>query len=626
MDTYFYFSRWFPNEAFPGLTKATAFRFLILVFLFLAVWRYAKSGLKFILPLVFVYAVYECGQEFWQETKGAALFKDDHPSFMFRLWMFGEIFPKLICYNPFWNAGQISYYMIPSGALIPGILLWPLWSIADVEQVYTPALMFFYLLFVPGLVAVSVRLVGGSWSAAHIGALLGLAVTREHFLWLLHYGTLGYTLSMPLLLLAIALLCGALKKQYLSWGALIALVISSVLYLCWPAGIIFGIPLLIALALNAKLLNRELCGRGLVAAVLIGLCMLPLVLAMQHHSRLSDLSALSHHHRAVSSVLVDFGMQLLKGHPLILCFGLFGVFFLEDKIVRRFFVPMILGLLIFTAFGDLWKPQYEVKRAALALFYVGAIPAALYIDDLFKRREKLWAVPSAIAISLLVVTGMSASRFYANQCLENYNTLRPYMQELKEWVGNNTESNERLMFAGPTRHAYGGGHVAYLAKQMNRELFACDYYAFSERLTDYEFPPLPYRNTQQGVAEYVQLYDIDYAISYHRDWVYFFRKNPDLYQETAKVKAGERTVVLFKIKTDSTRFYEGSGQVQAALNKINVTLDNAQQRAVIKYHWVDNLVVDTPASIAPFEVGKHRFIAIEPNGMSEVKIRHEKWF
>ena len=41
-------------------------------------------------------------------THGVPLYRDDHPSFIFRLWEFGRAFPRFVTYNPYWNAGVVD--------------------------------------------------------------------------------------------------------------------------------------------------------------------------------------------------------------------------------------------------------------------------------------------------------------------------------------------------------------------------------------------------------------------------------------------------------------------------------------------------------------------------------------
>ena len=49
------------------------------------------------------------------------------------------------------------------------------------------------------------------------------------------------------------------------------------------------------------------------------------------------------------------------------------------------------------------------------------------------------------------------------------------------------------LFAGETVHGYGGGHVAVLAYLTGRQMMACDYYAFSPDLVEYNYPPREWR-------------------------------------------------------------------------------------------------------------------------------------
>ena len=88
----------------------------------------------FALPFVMIAA---SAVAFARETGLSPLYRDDHPSFLFRIWIFSESFPQLIYYNPLWNGGKIATYVVASGATGPGLLFLPFLWIWPIEQIYS---------------------------------------------------------------------------------------------------------------------------------------------------------------------------------------------------------------------------------------------------------------------------------------------------------------------------------------------------------------------------------------------------------------------------------------------------------------------------------------------------------
>ena len=70
--------------------------------------------------LVFVGSQVACFHGLLSTTGGEALYRTDHPSFMFRLFEFTRTFPQLVNYNPYWNGGTEHFVGVTSGIAGPG--------------------------------------------------------------------------------------------------------------------------------------------------------------------------------------------------------------------------------------------------------------------------------------------------------------------------------------------------------------------------------------------------------------------------------------------------------------------------------------------------------------------------
>ena len=581
------------------------------------------------LGLGLIACVVATGLSFFEATGGDPIYRDDHPAFLLRFNVFAETFPQILYYNPWWNGGKSASYLVTSGSLGPGIFFWPIWKFGNVESTYSTVLFFYACVMTPLIGMWSVRLIGGRWMAAIATALLCLCATRHYHLWLLHYGTIGFTFSMPFLLLAAAALYRVLWLDMIDWRTGVILVASSFFFLSWPAAVPMGLPLVVAALVSLKQFSMRKTYFLAACGFVIALLLMPHLNAILNHSRAADLAASESARLTFDALFVEGGGVLVErlrnGHPLILFFGIAGVFFLRIPGFRLFYGAMVVTFLLEVSVLGQIKPQAELKRAAVPLFFLAAVPAGFWIDRLF-RSKQVWAHGAqAVVAVLLVLGGWNNRTFFSGERLEKFDPKQPYIDEFIDWVGVHVPEQGRLAFAGPTRHAFSGAHVAMLPLQTGREMMAVDYYSFSEKLVPYNFPPYPWGKTTRGTIDYYQLYGVSHVVAYEEHILRFYRKTPEVFQEVFEFGTKRKFVVFAVNLPQINRFHAGAGSVASGINELRVEITSQDQDVVLRYHWEDGLKSTGNAELFKQSVGDGiDFIGIRPHGESEVTISYEK--
>ena len=628
-SSWFYFIKWpLSRDLSSPLKNSWLARFILLAALATPAFLLRTRKVWVITLVVLLFCLFQCMHGFISETGGTALYRDDHPSFMFRLWAFGKTFPRLIYYNPLWNAGNVSPHIMASGTASIGTVLWPLWRLVSVEHVYTPAMAFLFIVIVPAAVAVSVRIVGGSLTATFCGGLLGLGVSRYFFLWTLHFGTVGSSFCLAF----IAPICACLyrvlwmDRREIWLGAV--LVISALLFLAWPPSAIMSIPVVLGVLAGVRQWSRPKVFFLVICGIVLALLSLPWLTAVLQHGKVKSFVA-SHTGQMEWTHEIGKGwnrlmMHMREAHPLVLFLGLAGVFALPRRGFRIFFGPIIVGLLLLAGWGEMWMPQLQLSRAGIPLFFVATIPAALWIGHLLENSSARLAPVRSGLVVLLLLGGLNTAEFYMNRA-EKYNVLGDEILGLTKWIDENTPEDGRILFAGRTVHGIGGGHVAYLPVMTGREMMACDYYHFSPKRVEYDYPPRAFRKSSADIFEFMELYNVTHIITYHEKWKKHLRKYPERYEEVHEF--GNRTKKsIFRVHREPNMFLKGEGRVRSDIDELVVRVDNPDEVSVLKYNWVDGLKVKPPVEIRPHDAGNDiRFIEVHPHGRKEFRIRYREW-
>lgn len=632
-DKWFYFLRWLRpgGDALPFLKYGWAlFCVLTAVGTLAFLPRLRESWVGLLILGILLYSVFLGARGLWGVTAGLPVYRDDHPSFMYRLWAFGQTFPRLVYYDPFWNGGRVMSYAVTSGTASIGSVLLPLWKLVGIERAYTPGLILAFLVVVPLAAAWAVRIVGGGWTGAAAGGVLALGVSQFEFLWRMHFGTVGAGFALPMILLVAACLYRVLWLGRMETRTGVVLVLASVLLLSWPAAAVMVAPLGLGILFSARQWTKPKIVFLAVCAAAIGVLCIPYAAGVVLHSGAAKLARQDAPGAFIWSEFwthgwSNFGDHLRQGNPVLMIFGLAGLWFLPRRGLKLFLGPALIVLALMAGWGESWKPQLQLTRAGIPLFLLAILPASLWIEQVLETRSPWMAPLRSAAAVLLLLTGLNMARLYRNKGAAPYETMSPEMQEITAWIRETVPENGRLLFAGRTVHGFGRGHVAVLPALAGRQMMACDFYHFSMKSVEYEYPPSEWRQEEEDVFEFMQTYNVTHILTYHDHWKEFFRGRPAQFEELTSFGDSKKRTA-FRVIREPGFFLKGSGVVHVGVNRITVHVDNPDEDAVLKFNWVDDLSAPAPIELYPVEA-KHgvRLLGIKPNGDFDFEIRYRKW-
>ena len=602
---WFFLLGWAPETA--RFTRTGLGRFLLLSVLFLP-WCARRGRRHATIPwLLLMAAQAGCAVALWRGTGGGApLWRDDHPSFIFRLYEYARIFPRLQSYNPYWNGGGPHAVGVTSGVAGPFLLAAPLWLVWPVHEAYTAAVAWIFIFAVPWIIAASVRAMGGDRSAAAIAGLLSLGVSQHFFLWMLHFGTIGATLSAAMLPAVAALSYRAVHLRRIGWGVGAALVAVSLFLIFWPPGAIFGLGLAIALLWSFRRWSWRLWRFLGMCGAALALVWAPWLIALLGKggggtvdyvigSSPGAMPTVGGILRAATAGASLLKYHVLEANPLLIVFGLVGTFAAAPGRVRRWFGPSLLLLSFLTGWGGWLFPRLQLGRTAIPLFFVAIPPSALLLGRVWRAADARMAPARAGALALLVLGAWNVAKIYAGRGLTPYSVYGEQVSALVEWIRTGTPSDARVLFAGRTVHAYGRGHVAYLPVLAEREMMACDYYHFPTDMVEYEYPPRPWRESAEGFLAFCEAYNIGAVVTYHDSWKEFFRAHADLFEETFS----RDHLTGFRLCRASIPLHGAQGRVRADFSRIEVELDEPTSEFVLPYNWCDGLSASDGVEIFP---------------------------
>lgn len=631
---WFYFINWMPNAgSVAHLIASDMGRFVLLTALLTPFLVAPIRRLPVILLVLLLAGQAACAVLFLKATGGAPLYGDDHASFLFRLWEFGQTRLQLINYNPYWNGGVVESHFTQSGTSAIGLLAWPLWFFLTIDQAYTPALLLIFIILVPLLAVGSLRIMGANWTAAFCAGFLALGVNQPFFLWLLHYGTSGACLASACILPLSACLFRVMMLGKREWWLAVILIATSCFCLMWPPAAVMILALALAFLGNWRRWSWPKFRFLLLCAAVILLLQLRrvIVLLMEmgvFNPRGLTMAAPGEHGLSTDMLfagwqtLVDF---LRMGHPLILFLGIGGVWVIAHPPVRRWFGPIVLGLMLLTGWGLIVLPDLQLYRMSIPLFFAAIAPAALMAADILRSRGVRLALLRAMVVATLTLGAWNAALMFGNEGRATYNLLPPEARAMAAWLKVDGADRGRVLFAGSTVHGYYGGHVAALACLAGREMMACDYYHFSPNTMEYNYPPRPWRQTPESMARFLELFNVTTVTTFREEHRAFFAAHPEQYQPVKELEESNRPA-FFKVLRPSSFFLENNGTVEATFNRIRVSLQQADRPAVIKYTWHPGLKVTPPATLCPVEAGPGvTLIGIYPNGRKDLEIRYPSW-
>ncbi len=635
---WFFIARWFARgHGFAKLTAgASLFSLLAVGMAFALLWkRPGTKRLSQLLAVILVLLQIAAFAALLRKTGFAALYRDDHPSFMFRIREFVETYPAMAVFNPWWNAGVVNAVGASSGVGAVALPLFPLWKFLPVHLCYTPAIGFLFIVVAPLLTLTGLRAVRASWPSALIGAILSLGISRMAFVWGLHFGTVGAVFSMSFLPLFALLLYRAFVLRRADANTLVGLLLSSFFLSQWPPCLIPAAALLLGCLLNLRRFSTHVFLRLLILLAALTLLLLPNIAGLLASRDLfrfvadtsvadvdaAPLPPLRDWLRAVPALLA---VRLPEAHPIVSFFGLAGLFFLPQPRLRRLLLPAVPGLLLLAAWGSFVAPRLQLDRLALPALLLTLIPASLLAGKAFVSKRLIGV--QAVLLALLLVGGLTVVTLYGGEGYAPYSSLPPEISAFAETVHREVPPDGRLLFYGKTVHSFGGGHVAYLPVLTGREMMACDYYHFPPKMVEYDYPPKPWRKTAEGIADFMRLHGATHLATTIRHRVAFIRSS-DLFTEITFLPDGlpadTHRIALFALKdAPGGRLFSGDAAIESDFGRLRVTPGSTPE-AIVRYVWNPHLTADDTAEIAPVEVAPGLFfVRIAFHGHAPAIIRY----
>lgn len=598
--------------------------------------RWLPAGLAaFLLGSQMLYA-----RTAWGVLRGHIPWGFDHPSFMYRLKEFGEVFPfALGGYNPWWNAGTEHFVGVTSGAHGFGMLLWPLMQLWEPHVFYGAALIFWFIFAFPWLGAASVRSAGVSRSGTLCAGILMCAPSREVFLWMWHFGTVGAMTSamMSLPVTALGYRLAVLRRG--SWGTALALAVSAWLMCLWTPGVFIAAGLALGWLWNFRSWtwrsNRRLLAAGALTLLLLSpwlwTTLFPCRNVVEYVGMVLERPALP--------VMLEKGFRrlvtgLVETHPVVVFCGMLGLAGLVPRGLRRWMLPLLLVLGAIAGWSREWKPLSQLDRMSIPLAVVGVLPAAALCGRLLDdegsadgQRRRRWqlAMAQGLVLATLFMGVRVVKMHYANRGPAPLRRLPAELREFADWVRAEVPAEGRLGFAGRNVHHYGGGNIAYLPVLAGREMMADDYYGFPPGTIEYFYPPAAYRRSLRRYLFFTKAYGITHWVATTPEVLDFLDAHPNQFENIRSMNVLKRRIDVYRVRDPGpvSRFLEGSGRITARENRLEVfPADPTTERVVIRYNWRGGLRCKTPgASIEPFAVDRHlRFIAVRPGGNERVEI------
>jgi hypothetical protein len=543
------------------------------------------------------------------ETKGAMLFSDDHPAFMYRIMQLKEEFPLIPFYNPLWNAGVDAREFFPSGSLGLFFLFAPLWYLAEIEAVFTPLVITLLFLVTPVVMWRSAWRLGLEPSAQALSVLIGTLPNLLWYRFALSYGTLGFVVSSIFLVLAVAASARVLVEDSRStWAYLVEWCVALSLCVFWPLMSVALLPLVIFGVIRFPHIfahNR----RVLVASGALALFHIPWMTLFLTASKVT--SFVSNPTKGAGRVLatdviVTRLREIAHGlNPLILA----GATPAIPQFVRLRGGGLVVVSAIWTTLlglvGPFFAPHLELERFLLPSSMLWALVSAVGFAQLLpcvRPVQRTISYPLQVLVGVLVCTVIAYApvliyRIAANQSKERYLFASPLVGDIRDAIIQYAGAG-RTLFAGFILHELNGGHVAPLAAMTQRPLIASRYQ--HDRWTYEDVIPEEYRaRGEAGVLEFLDLHNVSLVITHERNWSRWFSARTAQFEQVAQYQRFR----FFKRRSASPGYFlEGSGEVLAQTGSV-VSLRVDSPSAVVKFNYLPWLEASgcevSPEAISP---------------------------
>ncbi len=550
---------------------------------------------------------------------GHVLWTDDHSTFQYRLYLLREHFPNPLMYNPLWNAGLYAGDLLATGSLNVFILSAPFLLFDSPTEIYN--LLFISIAF--GVTSLSgyfaARVLGCSKTACAVSAILSVSSSLYWFTWGFKYGTMGFFTTCGLAPINVALTTKLLSRSNpASPKELLALCITFPLMVFWaPAALIFLPVFVFGLAALPRLVKQRafLAASGFLMLVLLPWLFLLIsatniggflhkgVFETERHDLVKregqvfvdrdgeQVEEANHGAFDLSESVKLLREKGMSTNPLILIFGVLGVFLLPGSYRTIFSVTAVWMLLLGTVVAP-YKPQLELSRMLVILGQCLSVTTAIALVSLFRRAEQslrqtsrpaLLRAPSIAAASLaggfLLIAPLSGSAFIWNRTLHHYyfadNEIPAFIDAVKEYGGEG-----RVLFSGFILHDFYHAHIAPLVLKTGKPMVARSH-VHNVWWRDDVIPEEFRRGGDAGIEEFLNLKNVTLVVAHEKAWTSYFRERPDKYSE---VYTSPRFKLFQRKNYEPSYFLSGEGKVLAQETD-GIRLRIESQEAVLKFNY-----------------------------------------
>ncbi len=558
------------------------------------------------------------------------IFSDDHPSFLYRLFLLKDNFPRIPFYNTDWNGGYETAEFFLTGVLNIFILVSPFLYLLgenapiEIAKYYTLIIPYLYMLLLPWSMYIAARLLQISKNGALISLLLSLGPSYMYFKYLLSYGTLGFVLSAAILPLCLALAIRIAVLPEPRWSQIFGLLLASFCCLSWlPSA--FGLMPITFFALfhwreTFSLRRRKMI---FVFAFLFLVINVPWLFSLLKQTLLiSFVSGNALPGGEVVSSRSNFGeilgaassgllSALLEINPLLLFFVIPGIRLLPQG--RKILLVTIVWLLVISFVGDFYKPQLELQRMILHATFLMILPAARSIEvlnykllnfafeknNLFKRTISFFSL--VFLLGILFSSPLKVCSAYLGRSAARYLFARPVVAQLSEAIKKHGGEG-RVFFLGFILHELNsnersssdGGHVAALASFSGKPLYASEFY-HSRWSSNDPIPEIFRDRESEGVEEFLDLMNATAVVTFTSIWERYCNAHAERYE---KVFMGERFSLFKRKGSEQGYFQKGFGSLRYVPRGVEVI--PGSEEMVIKFRFHPKLRV-TPAGAAEIE-------------------------
>ncbi len=273
----------------------------------------------------------------------------------------------------------------------------------------------------------------------------------------------------------------------------------------------------------------------------------------------------------------------------------------------------LISLFVITYFSFLvpalqaWQPMrfkvpFDVFLAVAAAYAL----ATWLMADSAASRFNSYIVPSLLLVAAVTFL-VNLVHTESQGKLRLRTLIRPEITEIAHWVPQNTPDEARVLFeesGDETGFVYDGMYLSsFIPHWSDRQLIGGPINLYNDRhhFAEFHSGRLFGRDiqgvTDEEIKRYFRLYNIGAVVAFHPASLKRLRSVPGLITLDRRIGP----VHLMRVNQSPDWFVHGQGQVIAKLNRLEVSTGGANE-VVLKYHWLDGLVSDPPATIVPVKI------------------------